>query len=215
MNDDAFETVVAGARVSARSPGWRAAWKMRGRTLADGSGTSWTEGRRSASSAPGPVAGGVEGRVRVRSVAGLDDSGRSGRSARPREASTGYRSALAAILSAMVVPRSSPIRLHSSSSAIPTSATSEAMRARALRNRRNARPPSRQEPSGTPPPARRPPTPAAWLGSSDRETAAHSRSATNWRRTAVKSSSVGMVEPDFPAETCAWPTKTYGYRHAD
>jgi hypothetical protein len=27
LNDDAFETVVAGARLSARSPGWRAAWK--------------------------------------------------------------------------------------------------------------------------------------------------------------------------------------------
>jgi hypothetical protein len=26
LNDDAFETVVAGARLSARSPGWRAAW---------------------------------------------------------------------------------------------------------------------------------------------------------------------------------------------
>lgn len=26
LNDDAFETVVAGARWSARSPGWRAAW---------------------------------------------------------------------------------------------------------------------------------------------------------------------------------------------
>ncbi|MFL5307843.1 MAG: hypothetical protein ACJ8F1_21670 [Polyangia bacterium] len=39
LNDDAFETVVAGARLSARSPGWRAAWKMarsnfRGRFLA-------------------------------------------------------------------------------------------------------------------------------------------------------------------------------------
>jgi hypothetical protein len=28
LNDDAFETVVAGARLSARSPGWRAAWRM-------------------------------------------------------------------------------------------------------------------------------------------------------------------------------------------
>lgn len=28
LNDDAFETVVAGVRVSARSPGWRTAWKM-------------------------------------------------------------------------------------------------------------------------------------------------------------------------------------------
>lgn len=28
LNDDAFETVVAGARLSARSPGWRAAWKL-------------------------------------------------------------------------------------------------------------------------------------------------------------------------------------------
>ena len=28
MNDHAFETVVAGARLSARSPGWRAAWKI-------------------------------------------------------------------------------------------------------------------------------------------------------------------------------------------
>lgn len=28
LNDHAFETVVAGARLSARSPGWRAAWKM-------------------------------------------------------------------------------------------------------------------------------------------------------------------------------------------
>lgn len=28
LNDDAFETVVAGARLSARSPGWRAAWTM-------------------------------------------------------------------------------------------------------------------------------------------------------------------------------------------
>jgi hypothetical protein len=28
LNDDAFETVVAGARLSARSPGWRAAWTL-------------------------------------------------------------------------------------------------------------------------------------------------------------------------------------------
>lgn len=28
LNDEAFETVVAGARLSARSPGWRAAWKI-------------------------------------------------------------------------------------------------------------------------------------------------------------------------------------------
>ena len=28
LNDDAFETVVAGVRFSARSPGWRAAWTM-------------------------------------------------------------------------------------------------------------------------------------------------------------------------------------------
>jgi hypothetical protein len=28
LNDDAFETVVAGARLSARSPGWRAAWRI-------------------------------------------------------------------------------------------------------------------------------------------------------------------------------------------
>jgi hypothetical protein len=28
LNDDAFETVVSGARLSARSPGWRAAWKI-------------------------------------------------------------------------------------------------------------------------------------------------------------------------------------------
>lgn len=28
LNDDAFETVVAGARFSARSPGWRAAWRI-------------------------------------------------------------------------------------------------------------------------------------------------------------------------------------------
>lgn len=28
LNDDAFETVVAGARLMARSPGFRAAWKM-------------------------------------------------------------------------------------------------------------------------------------------------------------------------------------------
>jgi len=28
LNDEAFETVVAGARLSARSPGFRAAWKM-------------------------------------------------------------------------------------------------------------------------------------------------------------------------------------------
>jgi hypothetical protein len=28
LNDDAFQTVVAGARLSARSPGWRAAWRM-------------------------------------------------------------------------------------------------------------------------------------------------------------------------------------------
>jgi len=28
LNDAAFETVVAGVRLSARSPGWRAAWKM-------------------------------------------------------------------------------------------------------------------------------------------------------------------------------------------
>jgi hypothetical protein len=28
LNDDAFETVVAGVRLSARSPGWRAAWKL-------------------------------------------------------------------------------------------------------------------------------------------------------------------------------------------
>ena len=28
LNDAAFETVVAGVRLSARSPGWRAAWKL-------------------------------------------------------------------------------------------------------------------------------------------------------------------------------------------
>lgn len=28
LNDEAFQTVVAGARLSARSPGWRAAWRM-------------------------------------------------------------------------------------------------------------------------------------------------------------------------------------------
>ncbi len=28
LNDDAFETVVAGARLLARGPGWRAAWKV-------------------------------------------------------------------------------------------------------------------------------------------------------------------------------------------
>ena len=28
LNDEAFETVVAGARLSARSPGWRAAWRL-------------------------------------------------------------------------------------------------------------------------------------------------------------------------------------------
>jgi hypothetical protein len=28
LNDDAFETVVAGVRLSAKSPGWRAAWKL-------------------------------------------------------------------------------------------------------------------------------------------------------------------------------------------
>jgi hypothetical protein len=28
LNDDAFETVVAGVRFSARSPGWRAAWRI-------------------------------------------------------------------------------------------------------------------------------------------------------------------------------------------
>jgi hypothetical protein len=28
LNDDSFETVVAGARLSARSPGWRAAWRI-------------------------------------------------------------------------------------------------------------------------------------------------------------------------------------------
>jgi hypothetical protein len=28
LNDDAFQTVVAGARFSARSPGWRAAWRL-------------------------------------------------------------------------------------------------------------------------------------------------------------------------------------------
>jgi|SRR5581483_1165644 len=28
LNDNAFETVVAGARLSARSPGWRAAWRI-------------------------------------------------------------------------------------------------------------------------------------------------------------------------------------------
>jgi len=28
LNDDAFETVVAGVRLSARSPGWRAAWRL-------------------------------------------------------------------------------------------------------------------------------------------------------------------------------------------
>ena len=28
LNDEAFETVVAGVRLSARSPGWRAAWRI-------------------------------------------------------------------------------------------------------------------------------------------------------------------------------------------
>jgi len=43
LNDDAFETVVAGARLLARNPGLRAAWRSsRALTLADGSSTSWT-----------------------------------------------------------------------------------------------------------------------------------------------------------------------------
>ena len=71
LNDDAFETVVAGARLLARSPGLRAAWRIArpnfgGRFLR----LHGRSGRRVRRRAPrGPVAGGVEGRFRVRSVA--------------------------------------------------------------------------------------------------------------------------------------------------
>jgi len=54
LNDDAFETVVAGARLSARSPGWRAAWKL-ARPNFGGRFLAFMDGVVAASAAEPPV----------------------------------------------------------------------------------------------------------------------------------------------------------------
>jgi hypothetical protein len=54
LNDDAFETVVAGARLSARSPGWRAAWNM-ARPNFGGQFLAFMDGVVAASAATPPV----------------------------------------------------------------------------------------------------------------------------------------------------------------
>ena len=54
LNDDAFETVVAGARLSARSPGWRAAWTIARPTFA-GRFRDFMDGVVAASAAEPPV----------------------------------------------------------------------------------------------------------------------------------------------------------------
>ena len=54
LNDDAFETVVAGARFSARSPGWRAAWSI-SRPNFGGRFPAFMDGVVAASAAEAPV----------------------------------------------------------------------------------------------------------------------------------------------------------------
>jgi len=54
LNDDAFETVFAGARLSARSPGWRAAWKITRPNFA-GRFLAFMDGVVAASAAEPPV----------------------------------------------------------------------------------------------------------------------------------------------------------------
>jgi hypothetical protein len=54
LNDDAFETVVAGVRLSARSPGWRAAWRM-ARPNFGGRFLAFMDGSVAASAAEPPV----------------------------------------------------------------------------------------------------------------------------------------------------------------
>ena len=54
LNDDAFETVVAGVRFSARSPGWRAAWKI-ARPNFGGRFLAFMDGIVAASTAEPPV----------------------------------------------------------------------------------------------------------------------------------------------------------------
>jgi hypothetical protein len=54
LNDEAFETVVAGARLSARSPGWRAAWRL-ARPNFGGRFLSFMDGVVAASAAEPPV----------------------------------------------------------------------------------------------------------------------------------------------------------------
>jgi hypothetical protein len=54
LNDDAFETVVAGARLSARSPGFRAAWKI-ARPNFGGRFLAFMDGAVAASAVEAPV----------------------------------------------------------------------------------------------------------------------------------------------------------------
>ena len=54
LNDAAFETVVAGVRFSARSPGWRAAWKM-ARPNFGGPFLAFMDGLVAAAAAESPV----------------------------------------------------------------------------------------------------------------------------------------------------------------
>jgi hypothetical protein len=54
LNDDAFETVVAGVRLSARSPGFRAAWKL-ARPNFGGRFLSFMDGAVTGSAATPPV----------------------------------------------------------------------------------------------------------------------------------------------------------------
>jgi hypothetical protein len=60
LNDDAFETVVAGARLSARSPGWRAAWKL-ARPNFGGRFLAFMDGIVAGASAEAPVDLSLEG----------------------------------------------------------------------------------------------------------------------------------------------------------
>ena len=54
LNDAAFETVVAGVRLSARSPGWRAAWKL-ARPNFGGRFLAFMDGQVAAAAAERPV----------------------------------------------------------------------------------------------------------------------------------------------------------------
>jgi hypothetical protein len=67
LNDDAFETVVAGVRLSARSPGWRAAWRL-ARPNFGGRFLDFMD-RAIAGAAAGSLPGCVEGYLCVRGLA--------------------------------------------------------------------------------------------------------------------------------------------------